>query len=81
MPERRFPPIWSAEVTRTVFIVRDANGQALSCVYFEDERGRRSKLKWRARGLAAVPADTSASANWQDVAWALSGALPAKDGR
>jgi len=37
---RRFPPPWSAEVTPNCFIVRDANGQALACVYFEDEPGR-----------------------------------------
>ena len=37
---RRFPPPWSAEVTLNSFIVRDANGQALACVYFEDEPGR-----------------------------------------
>jgi hypothetical protein len=27
---RRFPPPWTAEVTPNCFIVRDANGQALS---------------------------------------------------
>jgi len=43
MPERRFPPPWSAEPTPNGFIVRDANGQALAyVVYFEDEPGRRS---------------------------------------
>jgi hypothetical protein len=41
---------------------------------------RRSKLKWRSRGLAVVPADTlAAPGNRQDPA--LLGALPAKDGR
>jgi hypothetical protein len=45
MPARRFPPPWSAEVTSNCFIVRDANGQALSYVYFEDEPGRRSAAK------------------------------------
>ena len=44
---RRFPPPWSAEepdpkLDRQCFIVRDANGQALAYVYFEDEPGRRS---------------------------------------
>jgi len=29
---RRFSPPWSAEVTPNCFIVRDANGQALSYV-------------------------------------------------
>jgi hypothetical protein len=41
MPARRFPPPWSAEVTPNCFIVRDANGQALSYVYYESEPGRR----------------------------------------
>ena len=39
---RRFPPPWSVEETDACFIVRDANGQALTYVYFEDEPGRRS---------------------------------------
>ena len=48
MPERRFPPPWSVEEPDPkldrpwCYIVRDANGQALAYVYFEDERGRRS---------------------------------------
>src|SRR6266568_3232061 len=45
MPARRFPPPWSAEVTPNCFIVRDANGQALSYVYYESEPGRRSAAK------------------------------------
>jgi hypothetical protein len=45
MPERRFPPPWSAEVTPNCFIVRDANGQALTYVYYENEPGRRSAAK------------------------------------
>jgi hypothetical protein len=39
------PPPWSAEVTPNCFIVRDANGQALSYVYYESEPGRRSAAK------------------------------------
>ena len=42
---RRFPPPWAAEETDTCFIVRDANGQALAYVYFEDEPGRRAAAK------------------------------------
>ena len=42
MTPRRFPPPWSVEETEACFIVRDANGQALAYVYFEDEPGRRS---------------------------------------
>ncbi len=33
-PQRRFPPPWSAEVTPNCFIVRDANGEALSYIYY-----------------------------------------------
>jgi hypothetical protein len=40
---RRFPPPWSVEETDACFIVRDANGQALACVYFEDARAARSR--------------------------------------
>jgi hypothetical protein len=47
METRRFPPLWTVEEPdpwpdRRCFIVRDANGQALAYVYFEDEPGRRS---------------------------------------
>jgi hypothetical protein len=45
--QRRFPPPWSVDDPDTklgqdCFIIRDANRQALACVYFEDEPGRRS---------------------------------------
>jgi hypothetical protein len=39
------PPRWSVEVTPNCFIVRDANGQALSYIYYESEPGRRSAAK------------------------------------
>jgi hypothetical protein len=42
---RRFPPPWIAEVTPNCFIVRDANGQALSYIYYESEPGRRMAAK------------------------------------
>jgi hypothetical protein len=42
---RRFPPPWSGEVTPNCFIVRDADGQQLAYVYFENEPGRRSAPK------------------------------------
>jgi hypothetical protein len=41
----RFPPLWTAEVTPNCFIVRDANRQALSYLYYESEPGRRSAAK------------------------------------
>jgi hypothetical protein len=45
MPERRFPPPWTVEELDACFVVREANGQALSYVYFEDEPGLRSAAK------------------------------------
>jgi hypothetical protein len=41
VPDRRFPPPWTAEETDACFFVRDHNGQALAYVYFEAEPGRR----------------------------------------
>jgi hypothetical protein len=42
---RRFPPPWSVDESHACFTVRDANGQALAYVYFEDEAGRRAAAK------------------------------------
>jgi hypothetical protein len=42
MPDRRFTPPWDIEDNGACFIVRDANGQALSHVYYENEPGRRT---------------------------------------
>ena len=53
LPERRFPPPWSAEEPEACFIVRDANGQALAYVYFEDEPGRHAKLPFSRRKACA----------------------------
>ena len=39
LPEAIFPPPWTAEEPDACFIVRDASGQALAYVYFEDEPG------------------------------------------
>jgi len=50
--QRRFRPPWSAEVTPNCFIVRDADGQALSYVYYENEPGRRSAAKLLTRDEA-----------------------------
>ena len=58
MSERRLPPPWSAEETDACFIVRDANGQALAYVYFEEEPGRRSAAKLLTRDEARrIPAN------------------------
>ena len=48
---RRFPPPWTVEETDACFIVRDHGGQALACVYFEEEPGRRAAAHLR-RGVA-----------------------------
>ena len=39
---RRFPPPPGRPKTDACFIVRDAHGQALAYVYFEEEPGRRA---------------------------------------
>ena len=50
---RRFPPPWSIEdYNDACFIVKDADGQALAHVYFEDEPGRRSAAKLLTRDEA-----------------------------
>jgi hypothetical protein len=45
MTLRRFPPPWTvedvgADVQRRAFVVKDATGQKLAYVYFENEPGR-----------------------------------------
>ena len=42
---RRFPPPWTIDEGSESFIIRDANGQALAYVYYEDETGRRTAMK------------------------------------
>ena len=42
---RRFPSPSTIEEHAESFIVREATGQALAYVYFEDEAGRRSAAK------------------------------------
>jgi len=59
MPERHFPPPWSAEELDSCFVVKDANGQALAYMYFEKEplrRFRRRELLTRdeAQRIAAI---------------------------
>jgi hypothetical protein len=36
--DRRFPSLWSIEEGKTYFVVKDANGQKLGYVYFDDPR-------------------------------------------
>jgi hypothetical protein len=42
MASRRFPSPWRVEQLPATFVVKDAAGQSLAYVYFEDEPGRRS---------------------------------------
>jgi hypothetical protein len=65
MTARRFPPPWSSRGLQNsaCFVVRDANGQELAYVYYEEEPGRRSAAKlltkakaWRiAASFAKLP--------------------------
>ena len=48
----RFPPPWSIEERQESFIVKDANGQALGYLYFEDEPQRQMSTKWLSRDEA-----------------------------
>jgi hypothetical protein len=45
MPARRFPPPWSVEELDESFVVKDATGQPLAYLYFEDEPQRRLSTK------------------------------------
>jgi hypothetical protein len=45
MPTRRFPPPWSIEESLEAFIVKDAGGQALAYLYFENEAQRQTSMK------------------------------------
>jgi hypothetical protein len=60
----RFPPPWSVEEQDGCFVVRDRGGQALSYVYFKDDRGRRSVAtlftRDEARHIAAAVAELPA---------------------
>ena len=53
MPPRRFPPRWTVEEANDAcFIVKDANGFAVSYGYFEEEPGRRAAASLLTRGEA-----------------------------
>jgi hypothetical protein len=45
MTPRRFPPPWTVEERPACFIVKDANGQDIAFVYYEEEPGRRAAAK------------------------------------
>jgi hypothetical protein len=48
---RRFPPPWSIEERTESFIVKDATGQPLTYVYFEDEPTRQRTTKRLSRDM------------------------------
>jgi hypothetical protein len=62
VPSRRFPPPWSIEERQESFIVKDANGQQIAYLYFEDEPQRQMFMKsltkdeayWIARGITRL---------------------------
>jgi hypothetical protein len=39
---RRFTPPWTSDDNGSAFIVKDASGQALAYVYYEEKAGRRA---------------------------------------
>jgi hypothetical protein len=45
MTERSFPPPWSVQEKRGMFIVRDATDQAIGYFYFVDEKEQRPGFK------------------------------------
>jgi hypothetical protein len=49
---RRFPPPWTVEENRESFVIHDAIGQPLACVYFEDEPQRQMSMKRLSRDEA-----------------------------
>jgi hypothetical protein len=53
---RRFPPPWSIEEQTESFIVKDANGEPLAYVYFEDEPQRQMSMKRLSRDEAFLVA-------------------------
>jgi hypothetical protein len=75
---RRFPPPWSVDdpdkkLGQDCFIVRDANGQALAYVYFEEEPGRRAAAKLLTRDEARRVAANIAKLPWAKVDGAPNG--------
>ena len=49
---RRFPPPWTIEELQESFVVKDATGQALAYLYFEDESQRQMSMKRLSRDEA-----------------------------
>jgi hypothetical protein len=57
MTQRGFPPPWSIEERQESFIVKDANGQQLAYLYFEDEPQRQMSKPafWKSADLTECP--------------------------
>jgi hypothetical protein len=70
---RRFPPPWSAEESEACYIVRDANGQALAYVYYEQEPGRRAAAKLLTHDEARRIAANIAKLPWAKIDGAPNG--------
>ena len=51
-PQCRFPPPWSIEERLESFIVKDATGQQIAYLYFEDEPQRQMSMKRLSRDEA-----------------------------
>jgi hypothetical protein len=51
---RRFSPPWSIEERQESFIVKDANGQQIAYLYFEDEPQRQMSVKPLSRDEALL---------------------------
>jgi hypothetical protein len=49
---RRFPPPWTVDELRESFSVKDANGQQIAYLYFEDEPQRQMSMKRLSRDEA-----------------------------
>jgi hypothetical protein len=49
---RRFPPLWTIEEHTESSIVKDATGQALAYLYFEDEPQRQMSMQRLSRDEA-----------------------------
>ena len=74
MTPRRFPPPWTLdEQNEACFIVRDANGQALAHVYFEEEPGRRAAAKLLTHDEARRIAAKIAKLPWAKIDGAPNG--------
>jgi hypothetical protein len=56
LTNRRFPLPWSPEELTESFVIKDAAGQALAYVYFEDEPQRQMSMKRLSRDEAFLVA-------------------------